>query len=140
MSASTKDDIGASLSVSADMRLTMSNLIAVDMSSAGITVEHSEEDADYVICLLAFSSAEDKPTVVVADDTYVFQLLVHHGDSTNDSAELYMGTSRQIISIKTLKNSLNHSLVRSLLFVYAISGWDITLRSNGIGKVTFLSK
>ena len=82
--ASTKDethrrragnDIGASVSVSADMRLTMSkkaflanpsnkqaliNLIAVDMSSAGITVEHSQGDADYMICLLACSSAKDK--------------------------------------------------------------------------------
>ena len=125
MSTSTKDDIGASLSVSADMRLTMSkqaflanpsnkqaliNLIAVDMSSACINIEHSQGDADYVICLLACSSAKDKPTVVVADDTDVFQLLVHHADSTNDNAELHMGTSRQIISIKTLKNNLDHKL------------------------------
>ena len=111
--ASTKDethrrragnDIGASVSVSVDMRLTMSkkaflanpsnkqaliNLIAVDMSTAGITVEHSQGDADYMICLLACSSAKDKPTVV-ADDADVFQLLVHHADSTNDSDELYL--------------------------------------------------
>ena len=45
------------------------NLIALDMSSAGII----EENSDYMICLLACSSAKDKPTVV-ADDT-VFQLI-----------------------------------------------------------------
>ena len=48
-------------------------------------------------CLLACSSANDKPTVVVADDTDVFQLLVHHAYSTNHIAEpyiMYMGTLR----------------------------------------------
>ena len=92
-----------------------------------------------MICLLACSSAKDKPKVVAADDTDVFQLLVHHANSTNDSAELYMGTSRQIIFIKTLKNNLGHSLVRSLLVMHAISGCDTTSRAYGIGKVTVLS-
>jgi len=83
------------------MRLTMSkkdflanpsnkqalvNLIAVDMSRAGIIVKHSQGEADHMICLLACSSAKDKPTVVVADDTDVFQLSIDHADSTNAQA------------------------------------------------------
>ena len=76
----TENDIGESLSVSADMRLAMSkkaflanpsnkqvliNLIAVDMPSTGITVEHSQGDADYihVVCLLDYTwRPPDRPT------------------------------------------------------------------------------
>ena len=53
---------------------------------------------------------------------------------------MYMGTSREIIFIQTLKNNLDHSFVRSLLFMHAISGCDTTSRPYGIGKVTVISK
>ena len=88
-----------------------------------------------MIYLLACSSAKDKPTVV-ADHTDVFQLIP---PLTLLNYIIYMGTSRQIISITTLKNNLDHSLVRSLLFMHAISGCDTTSRPYGIGKVTVLS-
>ena len=46
------------------------------MFSAGIIEEHSQGNHDYMhmICLLACSSAKDKPTVV-AEDTDVCQLI-----------------------------------------------------------------
>ena len=88
-----------------------------------------------MICLLACSSAKDKPTVV-ADDTDVFQLIP---PLTLLNYIMHMGTSRQIISIKTLRNNLDHYLVRSLLFMHAINGCDTTSRPYGIGKVTVLS-
>ena len=87
--ASTKDeihsrragnDIGASVSVSACMHLTMNwrlflpthqrirpwlTLLQYTCPVQCITVELSQWDADYMICLLACSSAKDKPTVLL---------------------------------------------------------------------------
>ena len=105
-------------------------LVALYMSSAGIIEEHSQGNACWCVHLQKTNQQ-------------LLQLLVHHADSTNHIAELCimcMGTSREIISIQTLKNNLDHSLVRSLLFMHAISGCDTTSRPYGIGKVTVLSK
>lgn len=79
----TGNDIGVSVAVSAEMRLTMSkkaflantsnkqaliNLLAEEMVKADITVEHAEGDADYKMCMLACQSATTKPTAVIAED------------------------------------------------------------------------
>jgi len=160
--ASTKDeahrrrigpDVGAAVSVSADMSLTMSkkaflantsnkqaliNLLAQHMIEAGIKVEQAEGDADYTISRLACQSAQDKPTAVVAEDTDIFQLMIHHTDATNNN--LYMVTSKQMISISTIKQRLDPTISASLLFLHAISGCDTTSRPFGIGKVTALTK
>ena len=88
----TGNDVGASVSVTLEMRLTMSkkkflssernkqaliNLLSQEMSKAGISVAHPEGDADYKICMMACASAVRQPTAVVAEDTDVFQLLTH---------------------------------------------------------------
>ena len=50
------------------------------MANVDITVQHAEGDSDYKICTVACRSAQAKPTVVIADDTDIFQLLIHHAD------------------------------------------------------------
>ena len=149
------NDVGASVSVSAEMRLTMSkkaflanesnkqafiNLLAEYLAMAGVTVEHAEGDADYKICTVACLSAITKPTAVVAEDSDVFQLLVYHADATGRSENLYMVTSKQTACITTLKRNLDPRLSGALLFLHAFSGCDTTSRPYGIGKVTVLTK
>ena len=160
--ASTKDEahrrrtgnaVGAPVSVSKEMRLTMSkktflgnasnkqgliNLLAGEMVKEGITVEHADGDADYKICMSACQSATTKPTVVVAEDSDVFQLLVHHADTA--VRKLYMKMSKQSVCITTLKKKMDPSLSEALLFLHAISGCDTTSRPHGIGKVSVLKK
>lgn len=151
----TGSHIGASVSVSAEMHLTMSkkaflantankqaliNLLAEDMVKAGITVEHAEGDADYQICMLACLSAKNSRTAVVAEDTDVFQLMIHHADATDNSNNLYMVTAKHTVCINTLKKKLDPALSESLLFLHAFSGCDTTSRPYGIGKVTVLTK
>jgi len=149
------NDVGASVSVSAEMRLSMSKkaflanpsnkqafiyLLAGYLVKAGITVEHAEGDADYKICILACLSSLTKPTAVVAEDSDVFQLLVHHVDTTDQSENLYMVTSKQTVCISTLKRNLDPCLSDALLFLHAFSGCDTTSRPYGIGKVTVLTQ
>lgn len=54
------------------------NLRNEDKLKSGITAEHSEDDADYKICMLAYISATTKPTAVVLEDFDIFRLMTHH--------------------------------------------------------------
>ena len=147
------NDVGASVSVSSEMRLTMSkkaflsnernkqaliNLLSQEMSKAGISVAQAEGDADYKICNMACASAIRQPTAVVAEDTDVFQLLTHHASPTDFN--LYMITAKQNVCITTLSKRLDPLLTKNLLFLHAISGCDTTSRPFGIGKVGVLKK
>ena len=77
----TGNNVGASVSVSSEMRLTMSKkaflsnesnkqalitLLSQEMSKAGISVAHAEGDADYKICKMACASAVRQPTAEVS--------------------------------------------------------------------------
>ena len=85
----------AQQSVAKEMRLTMSKkaflgnasnkqaliyLLADEMVRAGIHVEHASADADYKICQTACVHTIRSPIAVVAEDSDVFKLLVHHAD------------------------------------------------------------
>ena len=149
----TGNDVGASVSVSSEMRLTMSkkaflsnernkqaliNLLSQEMSKSGISVEHAEVDADYKICKMACASAVRQLTAVVAEDTDVFQLLTHYASPTDFN--LYMITAKQNVCITTLSKRLDPLLTKNLLFLHAVSGCDTTSRPFGIGKVGVLKK
>ena len=56
------------------------NLLAEYMAKVDTTVQHAEGDSDYKICTVACRSAQAKPTGVIADDTDISQLLIHHSD------------------------------------------------------------
>ena len=144
----TGNDVGASVSVSSEMRLTMSkktflsnernkqtliNLLLQEMSKAGISVAHAEGDADYKIRMMACASAVRQPTAVVAEDTDVFQLLTHHASPTDFN--LYMITAKQNVCITTVSKRLDPLLTKNLLFLHTVSGCDTVSRPFGIGKV-----
>ena len=77
----TGNDVGASVSISSEMRLTMSKkvflsnesnkqalitLLSQEMSKAGISVAHAEGDADYKIYKMACASVVRQPTAEVS--------------------------------------------------------------------------
>ena len=69
------------------------NLLSQEISNAGISVAHTEGDADYKICKMACASAVRQPTAVVAEDTDVVLLLTHHASPTDFN--LYLITTKQ---------------------------------------------
>ena len=108
-------------------------LLADVMVRAGIHVEHASGDADYKICQTIRS-----PVAVVAEDSNVFQLLVHHADPA--ASNVYMVAAIRSVCATTIKRRVDVQLSDSLLFLHAISGCDTTSRPHGIGKVGVLKK
>ena len=77
------------------------------------------------------------PVAVVAEDSDVFQLLVHHADPA--ASNVYKLWSLKIeLSALPLSSTEWMSSYQSLLFPHAISGCDTTSRSHWIGKVGVL--
>ena len=149
----SSNDVGAKVSVTKEMRLTMSKkaflgnssnkqaliyLLADEMSRAGIHVEHATGDADYKICQRACAYALGSPVAVVAEDSDVFQLLVHHTDPA--ASDVYMVAAKRTVCASTIKRRVDVQLSESLLFLHAVSGCDTTSRPHGIGKVGVLKK
>ena len=108
------------------------------MVKEGISVHHAESDDDCKICVNAIGCATKSPTAVVAEDSDVFQLMVHYAN-VGDS-NLCMVTVKNTVCITTLKKELGPPLLKGLLFLHAISGCDTTSRPHGIRKVTVLKK
>ena len=94
------------------------------MANLDIAVLHAESDSDYKICTVACRSAQTKTTGVIADDTDIFQLLIHHADLSDYYENMYMITPRQTVCIFTLK--INLERIYCLLSLYALRGWDTT--------------
>ena len=147
------NDVGATVSVTKEMCLTMSKkaflgntsnkqaliyLLADEMVQTGIHVEHAPGDADYKICQTARAHTITSPVAVVAEDSDVFQLLVHHADPA--ASNVYMVAAKRIVCATTIKRRVDVQLSESLLFLHAISGCDTTSRPHGIGKVGLLKK
>ena len=86
--------VGASVSVSAELSLIMSikhfwrmnnkpaliNHVAEYMVNVDITFQHAVCDSDYKISTVACMSTLAKPRGFIADNTDMFQLLIHHAD------------------------------------------------------------
>ena len=112
-----------------------------------ITVMHAKGDADQLIAKTAIDIAVDFTTKVLAEDTYIFQLLICL--LKPNSNDLYMVTEK-----KNAKNSclhINHirkELVKKLgeecaihlPVIHAISGCDTTSKPYGVGKITVMRK
>ena len=111
-------------------------LLADEMVRAGIHVEHPLGDADYKICQTARAHTITSPVAVVAEDSDVFQLLVHHADPA--ASNVYMVAANRTVCVTTIKRRVDVQLSESLLFLHAISGCDTTSRPHGIGKVGVL--
>ena len=95
-------------------------------------------DAVNKICQTAYAHTIRSPVAVVAEDSDVFKLLVHHADPV--ASNLYLVAANGTISATTIKRRVDVQLSKSLLFLHAISVYDRTSRPHAIRKVKVLKK
>ncbi len=160
--ATTKDEahhtrgggaLGVDVEVAADMMLRMQkklflnntknkqkfiNLLGSTLERAGIHVMHSEADADYNIALAACRTAQSSPVTVIADDTDILVLLIHHWNQGYSSVS--MKTSTKVIDIGEMKNQLGPVICQHILFLHAVTGCDTTSKPFGLSKSSVLTK
>ena len=121
-------------------------LLGVHLSNAGCTVHHSTGDADCLIVQKSIESAQTKPTVLVADDTDLLCLLLHHAHGSLKQlifAPAPKSTSKKpprIWDIQHARSQIGADLCKDILFLHALSGCDTTSRLYGIGKGKFVTK
>jgi len=141
------NDVGATVSVTKEMRLTMfkkaflgnaSNkqahiyLLADEMVRAGIHAEHASGDADYKICQTACAHTITSAAAVVAEDSDAFQLLVHHADPA--ASNVYIVAANRNVCAITIKRRVDVQLSESFLVFHAISGCDKTSIQGHMGS------
>ena len=121
-------------------------MLGVHLSKAGCTIHHARGDADCLIVQKAIESAQVKPTVLVADDTDLLCLLLHHAHGSLKQlsfAPAPKSTSKKparIWDIQHARSRIGADLCKDLLFLHAFSGCDTTSRLYGIGKGKFVTK
>ena len=102
-------------------------------------------DADTLIVKTALDFASDRRSVtVVADDTDILVMLVHH--MTQDMADIYMLSEMMrvrtahtaITPVHVVQQNIGASNAEQLLLIHAISGCDTTSALCGLGKSTVL--
>ena len=105
-------------------------------------ISTSHEEADNIIAQQAVMCAKHQSgtTVVVADDTDVFILLLYHYLQENLTCPLFMTSpiqQRAVIDIKATVH-VHHSVIPNLLAAHALLGCDTVASYFGIGKGTVL--
>ena len=122
-------------------------LLSRYLKSNGQTVHNSTGDADTLIVNCALQIAMDGQEVnVVADDTDVLILLMHHW--RDSMADVYIlsqpkSTSKkglQVWRIRDLVAKAGTLIVSHLLFLHAWSGCDSTSATFGQGKTSLIKK
>ena len=86
----------------------------------------------------AVTLTQNRDVCVVADDTDILVLLLHHFKSDNNT--IFMKTSSRLINIALMQKELQPQLKEQLLFLHALTGCDTTSKPYGIGKITAMAK
>lgn len=146
-------NIGAEVDFKPEMYLTMKKksflanpknkqkflyFIGNELEKTGVKVKHSTGDADYDIVSKACAIATTRPVIVVGDDTDLLILLLHHLNEIHYT--VFLQTTSKMLNVRILKDNLEPNVIRSLLFIHAITGCDTTSRPYGIGKVMAMNK
>ena len=99
------------------------NLLGINLQASGCTVIHAEVDADWLIVETAVESPFDHPTIVIADDTDVLILLIHHAPTSSQG--LFLQNCRRMTSKK-------HGSVLKILQVRKDLGEDVNLQADSL--------
>ncbi|MES9882369.1 MAG: hypothetical protein ABW185_15970 [Sedimenticola sp.] len=118
--------------------------IAKHLQAQGHVVKVSSGDADTLIVSTALNYARNgQYVVVVAEDTDIFIMLLHHW--TIDMADIVIrkessrSKTGQVYSLMEAYDSIPDDIRKHILFIHAWSGCDTTSATYGHGK-TFLLK
>ena len=60
------------------------NMLGSRLEGEGCHVHHAEGDADFLVMKTAVECADHIDTVVIADDTDILILLIHHGHTKHN--------------------------------------------------------
>ena len=114
------------------------------LNQNGIVTIQSSGDADYDIVRVALRSSEQRPTVLIGEDTDLLCLLLHHA---TDNHQIYLTSEQKpnmakpkFWSIQQAKKQLGEGICGVVLLIHAISGCDTTSRVFGIGKPVAFKK
>ena len=77
-------------------------------------------------------SAQTKPAAVIANDTDIFQFLIHHADLSDYYENTHMITPSQPVCIFTPERNLDSELIYDLLSLHALCVCDTTSSPYGI--------
>ena len=120
-------------------------LLGTKLQASGCIVLHAEEDADRLIVDTAVTSSLNQSTILVADDTDVLVLLIHHATTTSQG--LFMQKSKMtskkngsVWDILQVKQELGEDVCKHILFAHALLGCDATSGIFGLGKALTLKK
>ena len=115
----------------------LSEFLAVE----GNIVTNCEEDADAIIAKKALELSKEYSQVnVIADDTDVFVMLVHHLDE--EIGELFFCSDKagKTWKLQDVASCFDPIIKRHLLFLHAWCGCDTTSAIFGHGKTGFIKK
>jgi 5'-3' exonuclease len=115
--------------------------------ASGYVVKQAFGDADTVIAATALELAEVKgPVTVVADDTDVLVLLVHHFKPQFSDIFMLSQVSKRrsgrtlVMPIRIIRSTVGDAVACQLPVIHAISGCDSTSAMFGMGKATVFRK
>jgi len=122
-------------------------LLATRLQQHHYTVLHAVDDVDKLIVKTALDFCVNaEPVTVVADDTDILVLLIHHLMQSMADIFLLSATGSQrsrtthTISIQDLFCAVGNRLAKQLPVIHAVSGCDTTSALFGHGKSTVLKK
>ena len=109
------------------------------MSASGISVMHSDGDADVDTVSSALSVAKTCPVTLLGEDTDLLILLLwHYNPSLHHPVHLYSNSGKTAVDIKTSKQLLGDELTQSVLAIHVFCGCDTTSSLHSVGSRTVL--
>lgn len=119
-------------------------ILIESLQRSGHKLIQAQEDADTTIVSVAVTIAASRKSVrVVADDTDVLVMLVHH--FKQEGADIYMMSDSEArkghsVPIRDIQRSIGDEATRQLLVIHAISGCDTTSALFGVGETSCYKK
>ena len=122
------------------------HMLSDKLEQVGCKAHHASGDADLLIVQTAVAAANIRQTVVIADDTDVLVLLIHHAAEVASNVWFQPTPKRntqkmnRCWNIGATRTHLGTNVTKYILFAHAILGCDTTSRVFGIGKKNAVTK
>ena len=116
-------------------------MVSTHLTEIGCTVVQASDDADLLVAKEAIKYGAFIDTVVIAEDTDILILLLHH--SLNNERITFKSDKvncNRVFDIAECCRSLGEEVCKSLPFLHAITGCDTTSSLFSIGKLTAFKK
>ena len=116
------------------------HILSERLRELGHRVINCDDDADTIIAATAIEYASSSDVTVVADDTDVILLLVHHFQNSMKNVYFRSDKASKTWNVRDIVRHLSPVLKEHILFIHAWSGCDTTSAIFGQGKTSFCKK